>query len=48
MADDAVRIYVREGHHEALEIPTEFEGLRTERVSTSGFGILAPPRQGVL
>ena len=43
-----IRIYVLEGHDEAVDIPSEFEGLRTERVSTSGFGILAPTRQGVL
>ena len=48
LADDAIRIYVLEGHDAAVDIPSEFEGLRTERISTSGFEILAPARQGAL
>lgn len=48
VGEDVIRIYVLEGDEEAVEIPAEFEGLRTERVSTSGFGILAPRRQGML
>ena len=48
VGEDVIRIYVLEGGEEAVEIPAEFEGLRTERVSTLGFGILAPRRQGVL
>lgn len=48
IAADAIRVYILKGHEEAVEIPSEFEGLRTERISTTGFGILAPARQGVL
>ncbi|MCY4555415.1 MAG: hypothetical protein OXF79_03345 [Chloroflexi bacterium] len=48
VAEDVIRIYVLEGDDEGVEIPSEFEGLRTERIPTSGFKILAPTRQGVL
>ena len=45
VAEEVIRIYVLEGHEEAVDIPSKLEGLRTERVSTSGFGILAPKQQ---
>ncbi|MDE0055039.1 MAG: hypothetical protein OXT64_12420 [Gammaproteobacteria bacterium] len=48
IADDSIRVYILKGHEEAVEIPSEFEGLRTERFSTAGFGILAPARQNAL
>ena len=41
IADDAIRVYVLRGHEDAVEIPPEFEGLRTESISTTGFRILA-------
>ena len=47
IAEDVIRIYILDGD-DAVEIPSEIEGLRTERVFTTGFRILAPPRQGAL
>lgn len=48
ISDDSIRVYILRGHDEAVEIPSEFEGLRTECISTAGFGILAPARQNEL
>ena len=45
IADDVIRIYILVGHDDVVT-PSEIEGLRTERVSTTGFRILAPARQG--
>ena len=48
IAEDVIRIYVLDGDDDAVEIPSEIEGLRAERVFTTGFRILAPPRQSAL
>ncbi len=45
IAGDVLRIYVLEDLAGELEIPAEFEGLRTERVLTTGFHDLVAPRQ---
>lgn len=48
IAGDLVRIYIREGLDDVVKTPTEIEGLPIERISTTGFRLLAPPRQSVL
>ena len=48
ISDEVIRIYILEGDDDVVEIPTEIEGLRTERVLTTGFRILKPARQGPL
>ena len=45
IAGDVLRIYVREDLAADLETPSEIEGMRTERVLTTGFHDLAEPRQ---
>ena len=48
IAGDILRVYVLKDHIPDPEIPPEIEGLRTQRVSTPGFRLLAPPRQSNL
>ena len=45
IAGDVLRIYVLEYLAADLETPAEIEGIRTERVLTTGFHDLAEPRQ---
>ena len=45
IAGEVVRIYVLEALDDVVDTPSEIEGLRTERVSTTGFRVLIPPRQ---
>ena len=48
IAGDILRIYVLEHHAADLDTPVEIEGLRIERVLTTGFHDLVAPRQARL
>ena len=48
IAGDVLRIYVLEGLDDIVDTPPQIEGLRTERVPTTGFHDLAPPRLSAL
>ena len=48
IAGDTIRIYLLEALDREIETPPEIEGLATERVTTTGFTRLAPPRQTYL
>ena len=48
IAGGVLRVYVLEDPAADVEIPSEIEGLRTERVVTTGFHDLAPSRQSRL
>lgn len=48
IARDVLRVYVLVDHDPEIEIPDKIEGLRTERVTTTGFRLFAPPRQSLL
>lgn len=48
IADDILRVYVLQGHTPDVEIPHEIEGLRTERVSSTGFRLRTSARRSAL